>query len=237
MSASIVTGKVRLSYVNVFEPQTPQGGGDPKYSATILMPKSDTMTMQVIQAAINEATQEGVSKRWDGKMPAKIDIPIHDGDGGRPSDGEPFGEECRGCWIFTASAKQKPGIVDQRVQPIMDSTQVYSGMYAYVDINFYAYNSNGKKGIGIGLNNVQKVADGEALAGRRSASEAFKPIDMPAAAVNPFQAAAPQPAQAAYGYPQQGQAQNPYQPAPQQQPINPYQPQTVQQQPANPMWL
>lgn len=199
-NTSVVTGKVRLSYAHLFEPHAQKGGGEPKYSTTILLPKSDTVTWQNIQNAIAAATQEGITKKWSGQQPAKIECAIYDGDGLRPSGEEPYGEECRGCWVFTAKSSQRPGIVDQRVQKILDSTLVYSGMYAYVDINFYPYNSNGRKGIGIGLNNVQKVADGEPFAGGRSATEAFKPINTSPAA-SPFQAA-PAPT-------------NPYQAAPQ----------------------
>lgn len=205
---SIVTGKVRLSYANLLEPRAPQGGGDPKYSATLLLPKSDAATLQAIQTAIQAATQEGIAKRWNGRQPARIDIPIHDGDGARPN-GEPFGDECKGCWVFTASSKQQPGIVDQRVQPILDSTKVYSGMYAFVEINFFPYSANGKNGIGVGLNNIQKVADGEPLAGRRPATEVFKPVAAPmgnpAAQNGPAPAAQNGPAPASAGF-------NPYQP-------------------------
>ena len=201
MSTSLVTGKVRLSYVNLFEPRAPLNGGDPKYSVTVMLPKTDAATYQIIQAALNEATQDGVAKKWGGRMPAKLDVPIHDGDGVRPN-GEPFGEECRGCWVFTASGKQQPGIVDQRVQPILDSTQVYSGIYAHVDVNFYPYDAAGKRGIGIGLNNVQKVADGEALSGRRAASAVFAPVADAGAAFQPQQ-----PTQAYRPQPQQPQPQ------------------------------
>lgn len=226
---SIVTGKVRLSYVNLLEPRPPQGGGEAKYGATILLPKSDTATMQAIQAAIEEAAQYGVSKKWEGKRPANLNVPMYDGDAGRPSDGEAYGDECKGHWVLSAKSKTQPGIVDQRVQPILDSTQIYSGMYALVEISFYAYNTGAKKGIGIGLNNVQKVADGEMLGGgRRAASEVFKPVECVAGATggayqppaNPY--AQPGPAQT-YAQPQQPVI-NPYQaqPNPYQAQPNPY---------------
>ena len=188
MNTAVVTGKVRLSYVSLFEPRESQNGGDAKYSATILLPKGDTDTMNRIQTAINAAAQEGINKKWGGQQPAKIDIPLRDGDGVRPN-GEAFGDECKGCWVFTASSRTRPGVVDQRVQPILDSTQVYSGMYAHVDINLYPYNSNGKKGIGFGLNNVQKVADGEPFTSRRSAQAAFTAVAAPPqGAPTPFSA-------------------------------------------------
>ena len=94
----------------------------------------------------------------------------------RPSDGSAFGEECRGCWVFTASSKQPPFVVDAQVQPIIDPTQVYSGMWGNVNVNFFAYNSAGKKGIGCGLNGVQKTGDGDPLGSRVTAQEAFQPV-------------------------------------------------------------
>ena len=150
----------------------PQAGGEPKYSVTLLIPKSDLATKQRIDAAINAAIQEGVASKWNGVRPPQPAIPVHDGDGLRPT-GEPFGEECRGHWVLTASSLQRPEIVDLNLNPIVQPTEIYSGMYARVSIRFFAYFSNGKKGIGCGLGNVQKLADGEPLAGRMSAESDF----------------------------------------------------------------
>lgn len=176
MNANTVTiGNVRLSYCNLFEPRAAQPGAEPKYSVTILLPKSDTAGLAAIKAAIDAATQAGVSKKWGGKMPARIASPIHDGDGVKERSGEPYGDECKGCWVINASAAadKKPGIYDRNVQPILDKTEVYSGMYANANVSFYAYDVQGNRGIGCGLNMIQKVRDGEALGGRVSASEAF----------------------------------------------------------------
>ncbi|MCQ4638655.1 DUF2815 family protein, partial [Anaerovorax odorimutans] len=148
-------------------------GQEPKYSCTILVPKTDTATKARIDAAIEAAKQDGAQSKFGGTVPPILAIPVHDGDGTRPSDGMPFGEECKGHWVFTASSKQAPQIVDAGVNPIIDQTEVYSGMYARVSVNFFAYNSNGRKGIGCGLNNVQKLADGEPLGGRTTAAEDF----------------------------------------------------------------
>ncbi|GAB4272107.1 DUF2815 family protein [Thermincola ferriacetica] len=169
----VVTGKVRLSYVHVFNPYTPPGGGEPRFSVTLLIPKSDVATKQRIDAAIQAAIEEGVPKRWNGVRPPQIAVPIHDGDGVRPSDGMPFGDECKGHWVMTASSKQKPEIVDINLNPIINQTQVYSGIYGRVSIQFFAYNAAGKKGIGCGLGNIQKLEDGEPLGGKRSAADDF----------------------------------------------------------------
>lgn len=172
MSNTIVTGEVRLSYVNVFEPRANQNGGDPKYQVTILLPKSDIATKANIDREIQAELQNGVATKFGGQMPAMPAIPIHDGDGVRPN-GEQFGEECRGCWVFTASSKQRPEVVDENCQPILSATSVHSGCYGRVSIRFFAYNQAGKKGIGCGLGNVQKLRDGEPLGGGTTASQDF----------------------------------------------------------------
>lgn len=169
----VVTGKVRLSYTHLFQPYANRNGGEAKYSTTILVPKSDTATKQRIDAAIAAAKQAGASKCWNGDIPPIVAVPVYDGDGARPSDGMPFGDECKGHWVFTASSKQPPQVVDPQVQPIIDQSQVYSGMYGRVSVTFFPYNSNGKKGIGCGLNNVQKLKDGEPLGGRTTAADDF----------------------------------------------------------------
>lgn len=177
----VVTDKVRLSYVHLFQPYAHQQGQDPKYSCTVLVPKTDTATKARIDAAIEAAKQEGASSKWGGQIPPVVPVPVYDGDGVRPSDGQPFGDECKGHWVFTASSKQAPQVVDQAINPIIDQSEVYSGMYARVSVNFFAYNSNGRKGIGCGLNNVQKLADGEVLGGRTTAAEDFGGAGMGAA--------------------------------------------------------
>lgn len=168
---AITTGKVRASYVNIFQPRIPENGGEPKYSVTLLIPKTDAATLNAIFAEIEKAKQEGVQK-FNGNIPPMCKIPIYDGDGYRPS-GEAFGEECRGHMVMTASAKNQPVIVDLNMQNIINPADIYSGCFIRASINFFAYNSNGNKGIGCGLNAVQKIEDGEPLVMRISAEEAF----------------------------------------------------------------
>jgi hypothetical protein len=216
----VTTGKVRLSYVHLNKPRPAQDGGTPKYSVTLLIPKSDMATRQAIDAAINAAVQDGIQNRWNGVRPPQIPLPIHDGDGPRVN-GDPFGEECRGQWVMTASSEQKPEIVDAFMNPIISPTEIYSGMYGRVSIRLYAYNKAGKRGIACGLGNVQKLEDGEPLAGHTSAATdfagptpAFSPSFQPQPTYQPPASAYPQ--QPTYqpptypGYPQQPT----YQPAP-----------------------
>lgn len=169
---------VRFSYCNLFQPQVRPGGKpeDAKYSVTVLAPKSNPQAKAVMDAAIQAAIEAGVAKTWNGQRPPQPSICVHDGDGVRPSDGMPYGDECKGCWVFTASSKQPPFVVDANVQNIMDPREVYSGMWGNVSVNFFAYNSNGKKGIGCGLNGIQKTKDDSPLASRVTAEEAFKPV-------------------------------------------------------------
>lgn len=159
MSTKVVTGKVRFSFCNIWEPRA-NPGQDPKYSVTLLIPKSDKETLGKIDAAIREAADAFRQRNGSASLPAKPNTTLHDGDGVRDS-GEPYGPECKGCMVITVSSKQQPVIVDRDRQPVIDSAEVYSGCYGRAAINFYGYNSNGKKGISAGLLSVQKLADGE----------------------------------------------------------------------------
>ena len=160
MSTKVVTGKVRFSFCNIFEPKESQGGGDPKYSVTLLIPKSDTATLGKIKAAQAEARDNFCNRNGANALPAKPNHTLHDGDGVRDS-GDPYGPECKGCHVITVSSKQKPVIVDNFGNPITDPGEVYSGGYGRASINFYGYSQNGKKGISAGLLAIQKLHDGE----------------------------------------------------------------------------
>ena len=159
-----LTGEVRLSYVSLDKPRQPQGGvGDAKYSATLLIPKTDTATIADFRSAIQAAAQIGAGTLWGGIIPPNLDSIIHDGDGVRPS-GIPFGDECHGCWVITASTKNKPQVVGQdNINVELAPQDIYSGMYARVTVRFYPFNTAGKRGVGCGLGNVMKTRDGEPL--------------------------------------------------------------------------
>jgi hypothetical protein len=162
------TGVARLSYEHLLKPYSIQPDQAPKYSVTILLPKTDPSVAKM-KAAVEEAKKEGVAKKWGGKMPPKVSVCIHDGDQPRESNGEPFGEECKGMWVFTASCSEerKPQIVNSRLQQIMDPNEIYSGMWAHVAVRFFPYEYSGKKGVGCALLAVQKVKDGDPLGGGR----------------------------------------------------------------------
>lgn len=173
---NVTTGEVRLSYVHLFKPYAAMQGQEEKYSCTVLVPKTDTATMGRINAAIEAAKQKGIADKWNGQCPPIVPTPVYDGDGVRPSDGMAFGPECKGHWVFTASAKldYPPEVVDAQGNPVINQSEVYSGIYAYVNVTFFPYSFGGKKGIGCGLGPVMKRRDGEALGGSApTAAQAF----------------------------------------------------------------
>lgn len=163
----VVTNPVRLSYANVWEAVS-INGGTPKYSVSLIIDKKDTKTVAAINAAIDAAIKEGAAK-FGGKIPNKaaLKLPLRDGDVERDD------EAYKGCYFVNANSTSAPQIVDRAVQPILDRSEVYSGCYARVSINFYAFNSNGNRGIACGLGNIQKVRDGEPLGGKSSAADDF----------------------------------------------------------------
>lgn len=166
----VVTGKVRFSYCNIWEPKAPNGGGEPKYSVTLLIPKTDTDTLNKIKQAMAAAADNFRARNGANSLPQKPVHTLHDGDGVRDS-GDPYGEECKGCYVITVSSKQKPVIVDAFRNEITEQTEVYSGCYGRAAINFFGFNSNGKKGISAGLLSIQKLCDGEAFGTVGSAND------------------------------------------------------------------
>jgi hypothetical protein len=170
-TTKVITGKVRFSYAHLFKPVAIADGQDPKYSVCLLIPKSDKATLKKINAAIEAAKQAGMSL-WGGKIPASLKLPLRDGDVERPDQAE-----YEGCYFVNANSKTAPGVVDKNVQPILDSTEVYSGCYGRASVNFYPFNQAGNKGIACGLNNVQKLADGDYLGGRSRAEDDFDAVE------------------------------------------------------------
>ena len=172
----VITGvNTRWSYVNAWEPKSINGGA-PKYSVSLLIPKSDTKTLEKIRAAIQAAYEEGQSKlKGNGRsVPAlsALKTPLRDGDAERLDD-----EAYANSYFVNANSGTAPGIVDADRNPILERSEVYSGVYGRASINFYAFNSNGNKGIACGLNNLQKIRDGEPLGGKSRAEDDFAEAD------------------------------------------------------------
>lgn len=171
-STKVVTGKVRFSYVHVFKPHAVEPGQEPKYSVCILIPKTDTETIDKIKSAIEAAKLSGIAK-WGGKIPSNLKLPLRDGDTERDADERP---EYAGHYFLNANSKTKPGVVDANLHEILDSSEFYSGCYGRASITFYAFNTAGNRGIACGLNNLQKLADGEFLGGRSRPEDDFEPL-------------------------------------------------------------
>ena len=172
----VITGpETRWSYANVWDAKSINGGA-PKFSVSLIIPKSDKKTLDKIRAAIEAAYEEGQSKlKGNGKsVPAlsAIKTPLRDGDAERPDD-----EAYADAYFVNANSSTAPGIVDADRQPIIDRSEVYSGVYGRASINFYAFNSNGNRGIACGLNNLQKIRDGEPLGGKSRAEDDFATED------------------------------------------------------------
>lgn len=168
-STKVITGKVRFCYANVFEPVSMKDGDTPKYIISILIPKSDKKTLDKIKKAIEAAKQAGKAKIADknGKIPSTLKIPLRDGDEER-SDDPAYAD----CYFVNASSTRKPSIVDANLDQIINKEEFYSGCYGRASINFYAFNVQ-SKGIAAGLNNLQKLEDGECLEGGSSAEDDF----------------------------------------------------------------
>src|SRR5699024_4414847 len=172
----VITGpETRWSYANVWEAKS-INGGTPKFSVSLIIPKSDTRTLDKIKAAIEAAYKEGEAKlKGNGRsVPAlsAIKTPLRDGDLERPDD-----EAYKSSYFINANSSTAPGIVDADRQPILERSEVYSGVYGRASINLYAFNSNGNKGIACGLNNLQKIRDGEPLGGKSRAEDDFATAD------------------------------------------------------------
>lgn len=163
----VITGKVRFSYVNIFKSRSFQPGQDEKFSICLLIPKKDKKTVQEIKAAINAAIQQGIAEKWGGKKPGNLKLPLRDGDDERADEAE----EYAGMYFLNANSNQKPGIIDMYKNEILDPTEVYSGCWGRASINSFPFNSNGNKGVGVGLNNIQKLGDDEPLGGARASAE------------------------------------------------------------------
>ena len=168
----VITGPdTRWSYCNAWEAKA-INGGTPKFSVSLIIPKSDTATIAKVKAAIQAAYEEGASKlKGNGKSVPQLSAlktPLRDGDLERPDD-----EAYANAYFINANSATAPGIVDADRQPIIDHSEVYSGVYGRASINFYAFNSNGNRGIACGLNNLQKIRDGEPLGGKSRAEDDF----------------------------------------------------------------
>ena len=161
----------RISFANIWEAKS-INDGEEKYSVSCLIPKEDKATLEKIHKAVEAAKEDAKSKKWGGKIPPNLKLPLRDGDIDRPDD-----ENYAGHMFFNATSKDAPQIVDRKVQPILDPMECGSGDYCNVSVNFYGFAASGNKGVAAGLGNIQKVRDGERLSGRANAASDFDEIE------------------------------------------------------------
>ena len=176
-STKVITGpQTRWSYANVWEPKS-INGSTPKYSVSLIIPKSDEVTIKKIKAAIKAAYAEGQSKlKGNGKTVPPLEslrIPLRDGDIDRSED-----EAYHNAYFVNANSNSAPGIVDANLNPVINKADVYSGVYGRASIVFYAFNSNGNRGIACSLQNLQLIKSGEPLGGKASAESDFATDDV-----------------------------------------------------------
>lgn len=164
----VITGEVRFSYLHVFEPYAGEVGQKPKYSVSLLIPKSDKKTIALIQEAVAEATDMGQTSKWGGKVPKNLKLPLRDGDEEK-ADEHP---EYAGMFFLNASSERQPGLVDSHKQEIFSDQELKSGDWGLASINFYPFSVSGNNGIACGLNNLMKKRDGESLGGTPASAEA-----------------------------------------------------------------
>ena len=156
----ITTGKVLLSFVHVFKPTAIEEGQEPKYNMQVIVSKKDKITLSKINAAVELATKKAVAEKYAGKMPKKWKTPLRDGDEEKEDD-----EAYQNSFFLATTSKRKPKVVDRNFNEIIDPEELYSGCYAAVCINFYAYDVAGNKGIAAGLESIMKLGDGTPLGG------------------------------------------------------------------------
>ncbi len=170
IACRVLTKTVRFSYCSVWEPKS-INGGKMRYSVSLLIPKSDTAAVKALQDGIGEAYRLGEAiLKGKGSLPpiSALKTPLRDGDLERPDD-----PAYAGMWFLNANSDHAPQIVDAACNPILDRSEFYSGCYGRATISFFAFNTNGNRGIACGLNNLQKLRDGEPLGGRTSAAADF----------------------------------------------------------------
>jgi len=171
--SKIITGKTRLSYAYLFKPRAGIGGGEEKYSVSLIIPKGDKETVSKIEKAIEKAKKEGIS-RYGSKFgkSQNFRMPLRDGDVDKPDD-----SAYKNSYFLNVNSKTKPGVVDKDVNPILDPTEVYSGCYGRASIVAFPYSVNGSTGVSFALHNIQKLEDGEPLGSKSKAEDDFSDYD------------------------------------------------------------
>lgn len=168
--------KFRASFPWLFEPQPPMEGsvGEPKYSVVMLFDKAAQATPEF--KAMKKLAEAALKDKWGDKPPSNLRNPFRSGT--EKPEMEGYGE---GVIFVSASSKMQPGVVDGALRPIMsrniEPAGFYAGCYARATVVAYAYDKAGNKGVAFGLNNVQKLGDGEAFSGMVRAEDDFGAVE------------------------------------------------------------
>lgn len=170
----VVTGVVRLSFSNLFEPRLNEDGSKGRYDCCLLIDKKDKKTIECINKAIEAAKAKGIKEKWANKLPKNLQLPLRDGD---EKEDDQYSDQFKGMMFINPKSKSRPGIVDKNFAPILDPEELYSGCYVVAAISFFPYDTNGNKGVGVGIDNVLKVKDGDSLAGKPSANNDFEGVE------------------------------------------------------------
>lgn len=169
--AKCTSPEFRVSYPHVFKAHSGFEGQEEKYSVSMLFDKKTDLTA-LKRAVLHVATEEWGPKD-KGKWPKKLRLPFRDGD-----DEKPGNEEYAGKIFVNATSKNRPGVVDGKVQPMTEEDGTfYAGCYARATLVAFAYNKMGNVGVAFGLNNLQKLRDGEPLGGKSSATSDFDAVE------------------------------------------------------------
>lgn len=177
---SMITGIVRLGFNNLFEkaPDTAEIHAG-KYDACLLIDKSDKSTLDCVSKCVTATIAKGIKETWGGKKPVKLRTPLRDGDNDETANGTPVNEGqyadiYRNKMFFSPWSNSRPGIVDRHGAQILDPDDVYAGCYILASISFFPYKKGSNCGVGVVLNNVLKVKDGDSLAGKPTAESDFQ---------------------------------------------------------------
>lgn len=169
---TVVTPYFRASYSNLFKPQLNNMSGEMEYSVVALFPKGENLT------ELKALARKACEKTWGTdiqKWPKKLRLPFRD-QGEKEKEGRLPDGYVEGALFLTLKSKQKPGIIDQSRQDILDETEIYAGCWIRAVVNAYTYDTKGNQGVAFGLQHVQKVKDGDSLSGRTRAQDVFEPI-------------------------------------------------------------
>lgn len=167
----LFVGECRSSYAHVASPIVDKVSGRKKYSVSLLIPKSNTKAVSMIEDAIKEAKILGKDTKFGGKIPpdARLKLPLRDGDDVYPED-----PAYADMYFITANSEDAPSVLERGANgksvPMFDPNEFYSGCWCVAAVDFYAFNFEGKLGIAVALKGVTKTRDDVPLSGKTTVS-------------------------------------------------------------------